>query len=300
MLLTPDFLQKGDVIYILSTARSISEEEIQPAVQLFESWGFNTIIGKTIGVAEHQFAGDAALRLKDFQTAIAHPQVKAIFCARGGYGTVQIMDKIDFSPLLKQPKWIIGFSDVTYLHALINQCLGIKTIHALMASTLATATEEAKHSLHHVLSGIKTAYTFPPHPLNRQGIAEAIVTGGNLSILYSLTGTQTVMDNHKKILFIEDLDEYLYHIDRMLWNLKRANKIQQLSALLCGGFTEMKDNTIPFGQAAEEIIAVHLQPFSFPIAFNFPAGHIANNCALVLGNNYRLKVETQQSVLEMC
>ncbi len=299
MLLSPAYLKKGDTIYILSTARAISEEEILPAIQLFESWGFNVTIGKTIGVVESQYAGSDALRLKDFQNAIDNPNVQAVFCARGGYGTVRIMDKIDFTKFLLQPKWIIGFSDVTYLHTLINHSLGVRTIHSLMASTLNTATDAAKDSLRKILSGEKIKYEFAPHTLNKTGSAIAEITGGNLSILYSLTGTQTVMNNHGKILFIEDLDEYLYHIDRMMWNLKRSGKLKGLSALLCGGFTEMKDNTIPFGKTAEEIIAEHASEYNFPLCFNFTAGHIADNRALILGAKYFLNITESNSTLEL-
>lgn len=297
MLLTPNYLKKGDLIYILSTARAISEQEIQPSVQLFEGWGFQVMIGNSIGKSENQYAGSDKLRLKDFQTAINHPQVKAIFCARGGYGTVRIMDSIDFSAFLKNPKWLIGFSDVTYLHSLINHSMGVKTIHSFMASTLSTATEAAKQSLLEVLSGGKPFYSFPPHQLNRPGCVSGLLTGGNLSILHSLTGTQTVIDTHQKILFIEDLDEYLYHIDRMLWNLKRANKLMHLKALICGGFTEMKDNSVPFGKSAEEIIAEHVSDYDFPLCFNVPSGHIADNRAIVLGANYQLNIDDSNSTL---
>lgn len=299
MLLSPEYLKKGDTVYILSTARAIAMADLQLAIQLFESWGLNVIIGKTIDAVKDQYAGDDTLRLEDFQTAVDHPLARAIFCARGGYGTVRIMDKIDFGQFLRNPKWLIGFSDVTYLHALINQVLGVKTIHAAMASTLANTSSAAISSLQQILFGEKISYEFPAHTLNRIGNAEAVLTGGNLSILYSLTGTQTVMDNHQKILFIEDLDEYLYHIDRMMWNLKRANKLQHLSALLCGGFSEMKDNQIPFGKQAEEIIFEHVKDFSYPLCFNFPAGHIADNRAIILGARYRLEVNRESSVLKM-
>lgn len=299
MLLSPAFLKKGDTIYILSTARAISKEEILPAILLFESWGYNTIIGKTIGVQENQYAGSDALRLSDFQYAIDNPNVQAVFCARGGYGTVRIMDKIDFTKFLLQPKWIIGFSDVTYLHTLINHSLGVRTIHSLMASTLNIATNEAKDSLRKILSGEKVRYEFAAHKLNRTGIVSGEITGGNLSILYSLTGTQTVMNNYGKIFFLEDLDEYLYHIDRMMWNLKRSGKLKGLGALLCGGFTDMKDNSIPFGKAAEEIIAEHVTEYNFPLCFNFKAGHVADNCALILGAKYFLNITESQSTLEL-
>jgi muramoyltetrapeptide carboxypeptidase len=296
MLLTPSYLKKGDLVYILSTARFISEEDILPSVSMLEGWGFRVEVGKTIGIAYHQYAGTDEVRRKDFQHAISEPQVKAIFCARGGYGTVRIMDQIDFSPFLRHPKWLIGFSDVTYLHTLINHSLGVKTIHAAMGSTVPSSTQAAKDSLFAVLTGEKTRYEFAAHPLNRMGRASGIVVGGNLSILHSLTGTRTVMDFHRKILLIEDVDEYLYHIDRMMWNLKRSNKLRHLEALVCGFFSDIKDNPIPFGKMAEEIIAEQVSSFSYPLCFQFPAGHIAHNCAVVLGGNYELRVEKDKSV----
>ncbi len=298
MLLKPPSLNTGDTICILSTARAISSEEIQPAVNLFESWGLKVKAGNTIGKVHHQFAGEDALRLKDFQTALDDENVKAIFCARGGYGTVRLLDAINFTNFLRKPKWIIGFSDVTYLHTQIANTLGVMTLHAPMASTLASSTTPALESLRSELFGERNEYVLPPHALNRAGEAAGELIGGNLSILYSLTGTKTNINTLGKILFLEDLDEYLYHIDRMMMNLKRAGKLSDLAGLVVGGFTEMKDNAIPFGKSAEAIIAEHVAEFNYPVCFNFPAGHISDNRALVMGRKYHLSVQEKKVILK--
>jgi muramoyltetrapeptide carboxypeptidase len=298
MLLRPPALQKDDIVYVLSTARAISMEEILPAIQLFESWGLHVKIGATIGKHDNQYAGTDAERLHDFQQAIDDEKVKAIFCARGGYGTVRMLDSINFTNLLRYPKWIIGFSDITYLHTQIANTLGIQTLHALMASTLATSTPEAIETFRKELFGEKNSFKIAPHPLNRIGNASGELIGGNLSILYSITGTVTNLNTHSKILFFEDLDEYFYHIDRMMLNLKRAGKLKDLAGLVVGGFTDMKDNTVPFGKTAEEIIAEHVAGYNYPVCFNFPAGHIADNRALVMGRKYKLEVSANKVLFE--
>jgi len=298
MLLRPPALQKDDIVYVLSTARSISMEEILPAIQLFESWGLHVKIGTTIGKHNNQYAGTDEERLRDFQQAIDDEKVNAIFCARGGYGTVRMLDKINFTNLLRHPKWIIGFSDITYLHTQVSNTLGIQTLHALMASTLASSTTEAVETLRKELFGEKNSFRIPAHPLNRLGKASGELIGGNLSILYSITGTVTNLNTYGKILFLEDLDEYLYHIDRMMLNLKRGGKLKDLAGLVIGGFSEMKDNTVPFGKTAEEIIAEHVAEYNYPVCFNFPAGHIADNRALVIGRKYTLEVESSSVLFE--
>jgi muramoyltetrapeptide carboxypeptidase len=298
MLLRPSALQKGDSVYILSTARAITINEILPAVQLLESWGLHVKIGETIGKQFNQFAGVDSERLRDFQQAIDDEHVKAIFCARGGYGTVRMLDKINFSNLLKYPKWVVGFSDITYLHIQISNTLGVQTLHALMPSTLLSSSTEAVETLRKELFDEKNFFNIPSHSLNREGTANAELIGGNLSILYSITGTLTNLNTHGKILFLEDLDEYLYHIDRMMLNLKRAGKLKGLAGLVVGGFTDMKDNAVPFGKTAEEIIAEHVAEYDYPVCFNFPAGHISDNRALVIGKKYQLEVGKNAVILE--
>lgn len=288
MFLAPDYLQKGDKVYLLSTARKIEFAAIAEAISTIESWGLQVEIGESIGAEENQYAGSDALRHRDFQRAINDHSIRAIICAKGGYGTVRMMDGLDWTSFLKKPKWLCGFSDVTFLQTHIVHQFGIQTIHSPMPSTFVNNTPEAIDSLRAALFGEKINYTIPPHPLNKNGIMNAPIVGGNLSILYSITGTLSGIDTTNKILFIEDLDEYLYHIDRMLMNLKRSGKLQQLKGLLVGGFTDMHDNQIPFGKTAEEIIYEHCGIYDYPIIFNFPAGHIANNHALYLGRNFSL------------
>ncbi|MCX6198230.1 MAG: LD-carboxypeptidase [Bacteroidetes bacterium] len=291
MLLRPPALQQGDSIYLLSTARKISLEELQPAIQTFETWGLKVVIGKTIGKEFRQFAGDDAERKEDFQFALNDTSIKAIICARGGYGTVRMMDDLNYDEFMKHPKWVVGFSDVTFLHTDISNNLGIQTLHAVMPFSFLKATPEAIETLRKELFGIKNEFEIAPHELNHIGNAEGILIGGNLSILYSITGTKSGINTSGKILFLEDLDEYLYHIDRMMMNLKRSGKLNDLAGLVVGSFTEMKDNKVAFGCTAYDIIAEHVAEFKYPVCYNFPAGHIEDNRALVIGRKYSMQVK---------
>ncbi len=290
MLLRPAALKQGDAVYILSTARKITLDEIQPAIQAFESWGLKVIIGKTIGKEWRQFAGTDAERKADFQTALDDNTVKAIICARGGYGTVRMMDDLNYDEFMKNPKWVVGFSDITFLHVHISNSIGIQTLQGLMPFSFPKATPVAIESLRNELFGIRNTYEVAPDPLNRTGTGKGILIGGNLSILYSITGTKSGMNTSGKILFLEDLDEYLYHVDRMLMNLKRSGKLHDLAGLVVGGFTEMKDNKVPFGITAYEIIAEHVAEYNYPVCYGFPAGHVEDNRALVIGGTYQLDV----------
>ena len=290
MLLRPPFLKKGDCVYILSTARKITLTEITPAIQTFEQWGLKVILGDTIGIEDHQYAGTDAERLMDFQKALDNPSVKAIICARGGYGTVRMMDDINYDEFMKSPKWLVGFSDVTYLHTHISNNIGIQCIHSIMPVQFPKSTPQAIETLRCELFGEPNNFMLDPHPLNRAGISEGMLIGGNLSILYSITGTRSGINTFGKILFIEDIDEYRYHIDRMMINLKRSGKLHNLSGVIVGAFSEIKDNQIPFGKDAYEIIAEHLHQFDYPVCFNFPAGHIADNRAIGIGKTYKMNV----------
>lgn len=293
MLLRPPALQKGDTVYLLSTARKVSVDEIRFAVQTFESWGLQVVLGKTIGAEQHQFAGDDQLRKNDFQTALDDKNVRAIICARGGYGTVRMMDDLNFDEFMKHPKWVVGFSDITYLHVHITNSIGIQTLHSSMPFALDKKTPEALDTMRKELFGEKCRFEIDSHPLNRPGNGEGFLIGGNLSILYSITGTKSGMNTSGKILFLEDLDEYLYHIDRMVMNLKRSGKLHDLAGLVVGGFTDMHDNETNFGKTSYEIIAEHVSEFNYPVCFNFPAGHIPDNRALVMGRKYKLEVSTE-------
>ena len=290
-------LKKGDKIALIATARKISEAEITPAIQVLNSWGLEVVLGKNLFAIEHQFAGTLAQRTSDLQVALDNPEIKAIICARGGYGTVQLIDKIDFTHFIKHPKWIIGYSDVTVLHNHIHQNFNIPTLHATMPINFPTNTPEALHSLKDALFGKALIYSCAYHPLNRLGEAKGELVGGNLSIIYSLTGTSSQLNTKNKILFLEDLDEYLYHIDRMMQNLKRAGMLTNLKGLLVGGMSDMNDNAVPYGKTAQEIIKDAVSEYNYPVAFDFPAGHLADNRALVFGESLHLLVEKEQTML---
>ena len=290
MLLRPPYLKTGDTVTILSTARKVSVEDMSPAVKIIESWGLKVRLGRTIGLSDHQYAGTDRERLEDFQQAIDDPEVRAIICARGGYGTVRIVDDIDWTGLLAHPKWITGFSDMTYIHIHLTQTLGVQTLHSSVPALFHKNTPEAIDSIRQHLFGEEVIYDLPVHPLNRQGEAKGVLIGGNLSILYSITGTRSGFNTSGKILFIEDVDERLYHLDRMMINLKRSGKLHDLAGLIVGGMTDMTDNAVPFGKTAEEIIAEHVAGHNYPVCFGFPAGHIDNNRAVVLGKVTKMKV----------
>ncbi len=297
--MTPPYLKPGDKIGIVSTARKISREELQPAVECFEKEGFEIVFGKNLFKELNQFSGTDEERAEDFQLMVDNTDIKAILCARGGYGTVRIVDKLDFTTFRKNPKWVCGFSDVTVLHSHIWKNFGIETIHSIMPVQLKKlgGKSDAAKTLVKSLKGETLNYDFPAHALNRTGSAEGILVGGNLSILYSLLGSVSDIDTADKILFLEDIDEYLYHIDRMIMALKRAGKLDKLKGLVIGGMSDMKDNAIPFGKTSEEIIVDAVKEYDFPVCFNFPAGHIDANCAIYLGKKTKLEVLNVKSSL---
>ncbi|MBB6682096.1 LD-carboxypeptidase [Aequorivita sp. 609] len=302
-MITPNTLQKGDTIAIVSTARKLKKEELQPALKILESWGLKAVLGKTIGAEENQFAGNEELRAEDFQQMLDNPNIKAIWCARGGYGTVKMIDMLDFSAFQKDSKWIIGYSDVTVLHSHIHN-LGIETLHAQMCLDIENKTEEARESIRKVLFEQEYSIAFNVNTYNKTfqqkqqlSSIQSKIVGGNLSVLYSLCGSSSAINTDGKILFIEDLDEYLYHIDRMMMNLKRNGVFKNLKALIVGGMTDMHDNTIPFGKTAEEIILDAVKDYNYPVFFNFPAGHIKDNQALIFGREVKLISENDQVIL---
>jgi muramoyltetrapeptide carboxypeptidase len=290
---TPPPLKPGDKIAFISTARKISPEELITAVDYFYKWGFEVVYGKNLLKEENQFAGSDKERAEDLQWALDDVNIKAVICARGGYGTVRIIDRIDFSRFASKPKWIIGYSDITVLHEHIHTNFGIESLHATMPVNFPTDgnENEALISLKKAILSEKLHYKIPSYPLNRSGIASGILVGGNLSILYSLIGSPSDMNTDGKILFIEDLDEYLYHIDRMMMNLKRNGKLAKLAGLIVGGMSEMKDNTVPYGKTAEEIIADAVTEYHYPVCFQFPCGHQQDNRALIIGRRAQLKVD---------
>ncbi len=293
-MITPQYLRHGDKIGIVATARKVSKEELQPAIDAFESWGLEVVLGDNLFSSENQYSGSDAQRVQDLQSMLDNPEIKAVISGRGGYGTVRIVDHIDFTNFEKSPKWIIGYSDITVLHSHIHNNFGIETLHAIMPINFTNddTSQEAAESLRTALFGDKLEYFVHAdsnyHPIQRNGEAQGQLIGGNLSLIYALTGSASDIDTHGKILFIEDLDEYLYHLDRMMVNLERSGKLSGLAALVVGGMSDMKDNTVPFGKTAEEIIFDAVKKYKFPVCFGFPAGHIKDNKALILGRNVKV------------
>ncbi|MFV5685152.1 S66 peptidase family protein [Flavobacterium sp. GB2R13] len=294
LMITPPILQKGDTIAILATARKNIDDNLKPAIDLLHSWGLEVVIGKSIGLDDNQLAGTDEQRAADFQEQLDNPNIKAIWCVRGGYGTVRMIDLLDFSKFKEHPKWIIGFSDVTVLHNHLNT-MGFKSIHGIMPISIPKATPEAVETLRIAMFGESLKYTIEPNIMNRLGDASGELVGGNLSILYSLFGSKSAIDCTDKILFIEDLDEYLYHIDRMMMNLKRNGCLESIKGIIVGSMSKMKDNDIPWGKNALEIIEDVTKKYNIPVIYNFPAGHIHDNRALILGSKVTLHLDKNSS-----
>jgi muramoyltetrapeptide carboxypeptidase len=287
--LAPPPLKKGDKIAVTCPAKKLPNP-MDDAVKLLQSWGLEVVLGETVTASFHQFAGDDDLRARDMQRFIDDDSIKAIIAARGGYGTVRMIDKVDFSNFAKNPKWLVGFSDITILHTHLHANYGAQTIHGQMPVNITDASAGSLDTLRKALFGEKLQYTFHPNALNRQGNCKAILAGGNLSLLVAASGSVSDLDYTGKILFIEDVGEYLYAIDRMLRMLYRAGKLARLTGLIVGGFSDVKDNDIPFGQTVPDIIMEIVKEYDYPVCFDFPAGHIPNNCSLVLGKVITLEV----------
>ncbi|MEX6686664.1 LD-carboxypeptidase [Danxiaibacter flavus] len=302
----PPYLQKGDTIGITSPAGYILEKDIQSAVQKIQSWGFKVEIGKTIGTRDGSLGGTDAARLTDFQNMLNSRHIKAILCARGGYGLVRIIDQMDFSKLRAHPKWIIGFSDITVLHCHINNNHRIATIHSKMCNSFPDDWAKADpvqvqtiESIQKVLTGTKMSYNAPYNAFNRTGKASGILVGGNLRTMENLAATDSDIDTHGKILFVEDTGEYLYNIDRMFWSFKRTGKLKHLGGLIVGGFNT-KAETNPddeFTKSLFEIVMEKVKPYNYPVCFDFPVGHQKNNFALKCGVRHRLTVASEGSSL---
>lgn len=288
--LQPPYLKKGDKVAITCPAKKLPIP-MTDAVNLLTGWGLDVILGETVTASYNQFAGDDALRAKDLQRFIDDESIKAIIAARGGYGTIRIIDQVDFRRLATHPKWIIGFSDITLLHTHIISNYGLPCIHGQMPLNIPDASAYSLETLRMALFGEPLHYQVPANPLNREGYAQGILIGGNLSLLVALNGSVSDMDYSGKILFLEDVGEYLYSADRMLRCLKRAGKLNHLAGLIIGGFTDMKDNDIPFGQSIPEMVMDVVKDLAYPVCFDFPAGHVPNNCSLVLGSMVSLAVK---------
>nr|WP_067056647.1 LD-carboxypeptidase [Mucilaginibacter sp. L294] len=276
------YLKKGDKVAITCPAKKLPIP-MTDAVNLLTNWGLEVVLGDTVNASYHQFAGDDAFRAADLQRFIDDDSIKAVFCARGGYGTIRMIDLVDFSRLQTNPKWVVGFSDITLLHSHIIANYNLPCIHGQMPLNIPDATRHSLETLRMALFGEELAYTIAPNPLNRMGECRGTLIGGNLSLLLATNGSVSDVDYSGKILFIEDVGEYLYAIDRMLRALKRAGKLKNLSGLIVGGFTDLKDNDIPFGQTLPQIVMDVVADYSYPVCFDFPAGHVPDNCSLILG-----------------
>lgn len=294
---TPQPLKKGDKIAVICPASYISVD-LTEAYEVLKNWGLEPIIYSSVTAQHHQFAGSDTLRAKDFQEALDNPEIKAIIAGRGGYGCVRIIDQIDFSSFEKRPKWIVGFSDITAIHSHIQHNFQIPTIHGQMVKSFLDASEESLTTLRNALFGenVDISYSNSIYP-NRNGTSQGILTGGNLALLQSVLASPSDVDYEGKILFIEDVGESHYNIDRMLWTLKRAGKLDKLAGLIVGGFTDLKDSDPAFGQRFEDIIMDKVREYEYPIALGFPAGHMEDNRALILGKEVQLTVEEEKITL---
>lgn len=302
----PPYLKKGDKIGITCPAGSISIEECQAAINKMQEWGFNIHVGDTVGLKDFSFAGTDEERAEDLQQMLDDNSIKAIMLARGGYGAVRIIDKIDFSKFVKKPKWIIGFSDATVFHCHINNRYGIATIHSKMCNSfpddfsLATPAQVASiDSIRQCLIGEKMKYERPVNCENRNGVGTGPLVGGNLSIIEMLDGSVSRLETDGKILFIEDVGEYLYKIDGMLWNLKRSKRLDKLKGLIIGEFVIKPDDPgEDFGISLKEMVMEKVKNFHYPVCFDFPVGHVRENYALKCAVTHRLSVSEQGTILQ--
>ena len=306
LLITPKYLKAGDTIGITCPAGFITFPEVQPAIQQMESWGFKIRTGNTIGKRDFTFGGTDEERAADFQDMLDDKSIKAIMCARGGYGAVRIIDKLNFSKLAEHPKWIIGFSDITVIHSHLNRNYGVASIHSKMCNSFPDDWSKAEPaqietilSIRQALMGEKMKYNFTPNEKNRTGMAEGVLIGGNLKTLESLSGTKSDIKTAGKILFVEDTGEYLYSIDRMFWNLKRTGKLEALKGLIIGGF-KIKPDDIgeEFGKTLQDIVLEKTKAYNYPVCFDFPVGHQKNNFALKCGVRHRLEIKADTCILK--
>lgn len=287
-------LKQGAVIGITCPSGYVSAERIQYAITVLERWGYKVKVGKTVGSEHHYFSGTDQQRLADLQSMVDDPTIDAIIMGRGGYGMSRIIDDLDFTTFIQRPKWICGFSDITVLHSHVLANYNIPTLHSPMCGAFKPETENEDYllSFRRALAGAGDEYIVPTATYNRLGEGNGILTGGNLSLLVHLIGTKSDVDTSGKILFLEDLGEHLYHIDRMLVQLKRAGKLDNLAGLVLGGFTDLQDTERPFGQTIEEIIWDKVKEYNYPVCFNFPCGHQDVNYTLALGMQHTLTVNS--------
>lgn len=300
MTKTPPYLKKGDTIGITCPAGYMPREKAETCIETIQQWGFEAMVGKTLGSkSKNYFSGNDETRLNELQAMLDDEGIKAILCGRGGYGISRIIDQIDFTRFKKNPKWIIGFSDITLLHAHINRNFKIATLHAPMAAAFNNGENKNEFidSLHKALVGKKAKYACKADAFNKLGEAKGELIGGNLTLITHLIGTKSDINTKNKILFIEDIGELIYSTDRMLHQLKRSGKLTNLSGLIVGGFTDVKDTERPFGKKVKELIKDILQNYDYPVCFDFPVGHKKENYALKIGGDFQLKITNTKVLL---
>jgi muramoyltetrapeptide carboxypeptidase len=291
----PPYLKKGDTIMIVAPAGFVPDStEIDPGIALAKSWGLEVIVGKNAFKKHNHFAGTDEERQSDLQLALNDKKIKAIWCSRGGYGTVRIIDQLDFTAFKKNPKWVVGFSDITTLHTTIHN-LGIATIHATMPGGMKHASDETKQTLYKALFGYSYGFEIPSNPLNKKGSAQGILIGGNLSIINSMIGSVSEVNTNDKILFIEDVGEDLYRVDRMMYTLKRTGALKNLKGLIVGDFSYDIEKDTLFGGTHREIILNAVKEYNYPVIFDFPAGHVRDNRALIFGKEINMEVNETTS-----
>lgn len=295
-MISPPYLKRGDKIGITAPAGKLAEGIPKESIELIKNSGFEPVIASHVYEQKGIFSGTDEERCADLQQMLDDHSIKAIICARGGYGTIRIIDKINFTGFKNSPKWIVGFSDITVLHAHIHNQYETETIHGQVMTSICNG-KDAAQKLFSVLSGKQLSYSLKEHALNKIGSCRGQLIGGNLSLLYSLQGSNSDIDTAGKILFIEDIGEYLYHIDRMLVSMKRSGKLHCLSGLIIGNFTEMKNGSTEFGKNAEEIIREHVEEYNYPVCFGFPSGHIDENYPMIFGRNIHLEVNNNHSIV---
>jgi len=298
-LIQPPYLRAGDTVAIVAPSGILLNrgKEVNQAIELLKSWNLNVVVGENVFSQNGHFAGTDEERTADFQKALDNPNIKAIWAARGGYGTVRILDKLDYTKFKEQPKWIIGYSDITALHNQIHN-LGVETIHALMCTSLTDDLEDIKDnisSFKNAFFGTQLSYTIKGSKYNKTGTTSGQLIGGNLTLLHTMLGSKTSINTSDKILFIEEIGEHVYHIDRMLQSLKRAGYFENCKGLIVGSISKVRKNTTAFGRTLEEVILDVVEEYDFPVLFNFPAGHEDDNRAMILGRNIKLTVDKDTS-----
>jgi len=298
MIKIPPYLKKGDTIGLTCPAGYMAEKKAQTCIAVLQQWGFEVMVGKTLGSkSKNYFSAPDAQRRDELQAMLDDENINAILCGRGGYGVGRIIDQLDFTQFKKKPKWIIGFSDITVLHSHLFAKIKVASLHAPMAAAFNDGENKFIKSLHDAIIGKKAKYSCPPHPFNRAGDVTAELVGGNLSLLAHLTGTPSDINTKNKLLFIEDIGEYIYNVDRMLYQLKRSGKFKDLAGLVVGRFTDMHDTELPFGKKVYKLVKEITDEYDFPVCFDFPVSHEKENYALKVGVAYNLKTGKNKTLL---